>query len=493
MTPRKKTRPSRARSGAVRFAVRRAKASDREPLLEMAKRVWGGHDYMPLVWDSWLADRKGVLLTATANGEPVGVAKISELSPGEVWLEGLRLHPDLQGRGLSKRIQSAAFREAMKLNPKSVRYSTWLGNEASRRIAEKNGFWLIARTGWMWGKSRADWRLRSRVATSRDLPSVISFIESSACHAATNGVAGVGWTFPELNRRRVRQLLSRGQVLVLPRKGKIRAVAAWDIGKVDNDVCLGFVDGSDEDVQRLAGDVLRIAADTGRSEASAMVPLGRITGLVADAGFDEWQPVRAVVYEWGARGLGRGEESFEGMVERTLRANESDVLDAVAQLLADRAPAPLARENVRDYVSRHLIPDTDRILIASTQSFFEALSSDTLRTVFRGVIEHLHYEHGLGGEAVAASLRVARVMHRGKVLARVRGRRDALELTLGPGFGHCFRTGATFGADDAWHPKGSRARSGKHEAVTLVLTGKRHIAGARKAIDAIMKSAGRSG
>jgi GNAT superfamily N-acetyltransferase len=460
--------------------------------MEMSKRIWGGHDYMPLVWDRWLKDKSGVLLTATADGVPVGTAKISVLSPGEVWLEGLRLHPDYQGRGLSKRIHQATFRAAVALNPRSVRYSTWIGNEASRRIAEKNGFWQIARAGWMWGKSRGDWRPRSRRATARDVAAVISFIEGSGCYADANGVAGVGWTFPQLNRRRIRRLVDLGQVLVLPRKGKIRAVAAWDIGKVDDDVCLGFVDGPDEDVTRLARDVLRVAADTGRSEASAMVPIGRLTDLVNAAGYDEWQPVRAVVYERGARGLRRGGESLEGMLQRTLRANESEVLDTVAQLLADRAPAPLVRENVRDYISRHLIPDTDRILIAATQRFFEALSSDTLRTVLRGVIEHMHYEHGFAAEAISASLRVIRVAHMGKVLATIRAHRDSITMTLGPGFGHCFPARMRFGVEEAEFPRGSRDRSGRHDSVILTLTGKQHVPGACRAIDVIMRSAARN-
>ncbi|MCK4679512.1 GNAT family N-acetyltransferase, partial [bacterium] len=118
----------------------------------MSKHIWGGHDYMPLVWDRWLAEKKGALLTVTVDGRPVGTSKVSLLAPGEVWLEGLRLHPDHHGLGLSKRIHRATFREAAKLNPRTVRYSTWIGNEASRRIAEKNDFWQIARTGWMWGK-----------------------------------------------------------------------------------------------------------------------------------------------------------------------------------------------------------------------------------------------------------------------------------------------------------------------------------------------------
>jgi len=482
------------RGRKVRFAVRRARASDRDAIFRMSRRIWGGHDYLSLVWDSWLEDERGVLLTATADGVPVGTAKVSLLSPGELWLEGLRLHPDLQGMGLSKRIHEATFRAASELDPSTVRFSTWLGNEASRRIAEKNGFWLIARTGWMWGNSTPGRRIGSRRATQADAREVIEFVEGSECYADTNGVAGVGWTFPQLKRQRMRRLLSLGRVMVYPVKGRIRAVAVWDIGKVDDDVCLGFVDGPDEDVERLARDVLRVAADTGRSEASAMLPLGRLTDIVNAAGFDEWQPVRAVVYELGARGVSAGDEPFEGMVERTLRSNESDVLDAVAQLLADRAPAPLVRENVRDYVTRHLIPDTDRILIAATQRFFEALSTDTLRSVLRGIIEHLHYEHGFAGDAIASSLRVIKVHHLGRVLAVVRGRKDGIELTLGPGFGHCFSPRTRFGVEEARFPAGSKhRRTGRHDSITLVLNNRAHIAGATRAIDIIMKSAAKNG
>jgi RimJ/RimL family protein N-acetyltransferase len=493
MARRTKKRTRRGDRGSIRFTVRRARPSDREGILEMSTHIWGGNDYMPLVWDRWLEDKAGVLLTAAANGLPVGTAKVSVLSPGEVWLEGLRLHPDYQGMGLSKRIHQATFREASTLNPRSIRYSTWIGNEASRRIAEKNDFWQIARTGWMWGRARPDWRMRSRQATMADARDTIEFIENSECYAATNGVAGVGWTFPELRRNRIRSLISRGQVRIYPRRGKPRAVAAWDVGKVDNDICLGFIDGSDEDVTRLARDVLRIASDTGRGEASAMVPIGRLADTVEAAGFDEWRPVQAVVYEKGARGLDSGDESLEGVLQRTLRANESEVLDTVAQLLADRAPAPLARENVRDYISRHLIPDTDRLLIAATQPFVEALSNEILRTILRGVIEHLHYEHGLAGDAISATTRVINVRHIGRKLAVLRARVDAIELTLGPGFGHCFAEGARFRVGEVRFPDAERPRAGRYESVTLVLKDRRHIEGERKAIDTIMKCAARNG
>jgi GNAT superfamily N-acetyltransferase len=456
----------------------------------MSKYIWGGHDYMPLVWDRWLAEKKGALLTVTVDGRAVGTSKVSLLAPGEVWLEGLRLHPDYHGQGLSKRIHRATFREAEKLDPRTVRYSTWIGNEASRRIAEKNGFWQIARTGWMWGKVGRRSPVRGRRAAAGDLDTVVRFVRQSSCYEATNGVAGVGWTFPELTRRRIKHLLSLGRVIVFPRRGAFRAVAMFDIGKIDDDVCLGFIDGPDDDVTLLAKDLLRIAAETGRKEASAMVPMGRIADLVHAAGFDEWQPVRAVVYELGARGFSGRNEPFEDVLCRTLRSNESDVLDLIADLLMERAPVALAKENVRDFITRNFIPDTDRQLVGSTEGFFLALRTDTLRSILRGVIEHFHLRHGLAGNALTATDRVVRVKHRGKRLATVRARVASLHLTLGPGFGPCFPPDLKVRASETrFHEKTLDRASGCYGSLTLVLTEKSHIKGATRAIDIIMKSA----
>jgi len=490
MSPRKRLSSRKDASPKDSLSVRRARPADREAILEMSKQIWGGHDYMPLVWDRWLAEKKGALLTVTVDGRPVGTSKVSILGPGEVWLEGLRLHPDYHGQGLSKRIHRATFREASKLSPRTVRYSTWIGNEASRRIAEKNDFWQIARTGWMWGKVGKLPPLRGRRAAPADLDAVTRFVHGSSCYEATNGVAGVGWTFPELTRRRIKHLLSLGQVAVLPRRGALRAVAMFDIGKIDDDVCLGFVDGPDEDITALAKDILRIAADTGRSEASAMLPMGRIADLVHAAGFNKWQPVRAVVYELGARGFSAKDEAFEGLLNRTLRSNESDVLDLIAELLMERAPVALAKENIRDFITRNFIPDTDRQLIGSTEGFFLALRTDTLRSILRGVIEHFHLRHGLAGDELSATDKLVSVRHRGRRLASVRARAASLHLTLGPGFGPCFPPDLKVRASETRFDSGTLDKaSGRYESLTLVLTEKSHIKGAARAIDMIMKSA----
>jgi len=60
---------------------------------------WG--DYVTLVWDEWLVDPQGQLWIATCDGTPVGMAKVSMLTPTEAWLQGLRVHEQYRRHGLA--------------------------------------------------------------------------------------------------------------------------------------------------------------------------------------------------------------------------------------------------------------------------------------------------------------------------------------------------------------------------------------------------------
>jgi predicted PurR-regulated permease PerM/ribosomal protein S18 acetylase RimI-like enzyme len=77
--------------------LRPARDSDKRAMLELTAQMWEGRDYIPEVWSEWLADRRGILVAAEADGRMVGFGKLSRLGPKEWWLEGLRVHPEYQG------------------------------------------------------------------------------------------------------------------------------------------------------------------------------------------------------------------------------------------------------------------------------------------------------------------------------------------------------------------------------------------------------------
>jgi len=490
MTGKRRSPPRERRTQPL--VVRKARLSDRAAILELSSRIWGGTDYLPLVWDKWLADKNGTLLTVTLGGRPVGVSKVTLLGPREVWLEGLRLDPALHGQGLSRQINRGTFRAAMKFNPRSIRYATGTGNAASRRLAERRGFWLVARGRWMFGPALKGVALRGRAARPNELQAVWDFVRASECLRLMSGLHGVGWRFPELTRRRVKAAIAAGRALVLPSRGPVRAVAIYDIAGIDGDVCLGFVDGPDRMIAALARDMRKVAGRLGHKEAAAMLPGGRIADAVRASGYDLNYPSEALVYELCARGFKPDDEPFDSVVWRTLRTTEEEAARLLVDLLMERSPRPLARENVRDFVMRHVLPDTPRESMAAARGLADNTGSDALREIHKALTHHLTTHHGLAGEALHVGTNEVSFWHRGRRLAAIRKDRAALRLSLGPGFGACFSRRIKLGVEKTAFLPGTRDRkSGRHAGLTLWLTNERELPGAFRAIDIIMKSATR--
>jgi GNAT superfamily N-acetyltransferase len=498
------------RAASDKLEVRRACPEDRDAILEVSRDIWGGNDYLPTVWDRWAADREGALLTVTLNGKPIGCTKISMLSPGEVWLEGLRLHPDFQGRGLSHRIHEGTFEEALRLGARTIRYATWIGNEASRHIAETHGFWMVAQTNWLGARAGIEKQLKSRRAGAQDVNDLHRFVKGSACYEATGGLMGVGWKFPEITKRRLRGIVADGRALILPKRGAIRAAALIDIDGAHDDMCMGFIEGSDADIALLALDAQSVAAASGRDEILAMLPEGRISDAVRRAGYDAAIPMQAVVYELGARGLEtmRGRIRAEGapqlaaladrsrsgglasLLDRTYRANEPEIAARVAELLAEKAGACLDKQNVRDYVLREILPDTTRKLMAAVLDFSNSLKQNNVRLVLRAIVMHLHREYGLSGSAMEMGTRTISVDFEGRRIVHVRCAKTSLTMTLGPGFGPCFVPDIALDVAAIRLDEGTRdAKTGRYEQAVLTLTDRAHARGAVEAIDIIMKSA----
>jgi GNAT superfamily N-acetyltransferase len=112
------------------FAVRRARANDREAIVEFASRTFDGWDYLPHAFDAWLNARDGVLLVATAgrpadgskasaangdaleHGQVIAVARVALMSPAEAWLEGIRVDPRVRGLSVATNLQAAELQWA---------------------------------------------------------------------------------------------------------------------------------------------------------------------------------------------------------------------------------------------------------------------------------------------------------------------------------------------------------------------------------------------
>jgi len=86
--------------------IREAEPSDKRDVLSFCKKTFLWGDYIEYVWDYWL--REGNLFVAI-DKKPIGICH-SFISNNQIWIEGIRIHPDFRRKKIaSKLIQHSEF------------------------------------------------------------------------------------------------------------------------------------------------------------------------------------------------------------------------------------------------------------------------------------------------------------------------------------------------------------------------------------------------
>jgi len=137
------------------LVVRPARASDMDAIGEISSLTWEGHDYLHLVAGHWLAE--GGLFVGELQGRVIGTGRISPMPGGVLWLEGLRVHRDWQGRGYGRSISEWLVREGRKRISEGVadamEFCTYVFNDRSISTSRSQGFrqvdefWVLYREG----------------------------------------------------------------------------------------------------------------------------------------------------------------------------------------------------------------------------------------------------------------------------------------------------------------------------------------------------------
>lgn len=112
-------------------------------MLELTRHIWGGEDYVPHTWDDWMLDTDGILATAEFKARIVGLGKLTKLSEKDWWMEGLRVHPKFEGRGIASRLNDYLLRHWRRNGSGAVRLATISKREPVKHMVEKRGFKLL--------------------------------------------------------------------------------------------------------------------------------------------------------------------------------------------------------------------------------------------------------------------------------------------------------------------------------------------------------------
>lgn len=285
--------------------VRPARPEDRDAVLAFCEHTWDEFgDYIPEVWDEWLADRAGVFLVGELEGKPVTVGKVTVLSPGEIWLEGLRVSPEYRRHGLANAYMAGQRPYLARLRPRVLRLATGSHNVAVHHMMEKGHFQHVA--------SCAHFRVDADESVEAppletfgpaDAPAIWALLDQSEAFAAGHRLYATGWRWPTFTEARLDQHLRAGEVVGFRHAGgAIGALAvtphAHDFYEDRGRLWAGLLDGEPAAVTDLAQALRRQAADLPDREVVAFVPADSAWPVaLEEAGYTEEEMMGFWIFE----------------------------------------------------------------------------------------------------------------------------------------------------------------------------------------------------
>lgn len=246
--------------------VRPARPSDRAPLMSFIKDVWGGHDYIPGVWDMWIRDTGSKMFVVEADGVPVGMNRLRVVADGSAWLEGVRVHPRYRGLGLASMLGENSMKVARRLGISIFRLTSGSSNHAAHRQIARIKFKEIARFSVYelakgGGREAGETLLRSPAEALR-------LMKAHHEYKLGRGVYWQNWGAAALYPRVVEELVARGAVA---RLGDAIAVVGrgGQGGRMQAEI--GFLGGPPAEAAKLAASAL---GRSGAREQLVFIPQG---------------------------------------------------------------------------------------------------------------------------------------------------------------------------------------------------------------------------
>jgi GNAT superfamily N-acetyltransferase len=257
--------------------VRVAKPSDKKPLMDFVKKTWGGHDYVPSVWDEWLRNKGGKIFVVEVDGKQVGMNRVRLLEDGTGWLEGVRIHPNFRGQGLASLLGEKSMQYASKLGVSTFRLTSSSRNRAAHRQVAKMGFSEVARFDVF--RARTKPRLLRGGGVHRlspvNLSKALRVIRGSDEYRAGMGVYWDAFVTRTLDRHALSELVAKGYVFSASDEKRNTAIAVCAPAKEGKEVWLqmSFLCGEPALCKKIVSHIFRSSRPK-RDENFVFLPKG---------------------------------------------------------------------------------------------------------------------------------------------------------------------------------------------------------------------------
>ena len=277
----------------LKVNCRPARQEDTPDVLELTRTIWDGEDYIPYVWQDWLADPQGRLAVAEYEGRVLGLGKLTRLSEDDWWLEGLRVHPEYQGHGIASQLNEYLVEYWLENGGGIVRLATSSARLPVHHLCERLGFQKIGEftpfvAQVIEGKSDQP---GFQLMTEAEVPEGITFALQSPSLALSFGLMDLGWQWaPPMEKYLLKPVKSGNAWWWRGREGLL-AVYIDEYEKQVYMPIIQLVACSLEKLAECLQDYRRLAAQPGYAKAVWFPPLvAEMAPILEQAGFQrDWE------------------------------------------------------------------------------------------------------------------------------------------------------------------------------------------------------------
>jgi GNAT superfamily N-acetyltransferase len=264
------------------LTIRPARPDDRPAMERICAHTWEWGDYVPEVWDDWLAGEAssraegrsmaGPAIVGEMAGQVVALSKITFQTPDQVWLEGMRVDPKFRRRGVAGRFLDYSLAYAREHGARVVRMGTGGQNTVvhtlmARAGMERVGAYVLRNAQPLTPGPQLT------ILAAEQASQVAAFLRDSPVLDDAHGLYNFDWVWQELSAERVAYLLESGQMAArLAADGTMTALATIHFVSGARTMWVGFADGQASAVAELAMAIRVHAAQAGAEGVSTMLP-----------------------------------------------------------------------------------------------------------------------------------------------------------------------------------------------------------------------------
>lgn len=288
--------------GVYRLVCRPALPKDTPDVLELTRQIWEGQDYVPSVWADWLRDPDGLLAAAEYGGRVVGISKLTRLSPSEWWLEGLRVHPEYEGRGIASHLHNYLVNYWQRQGGNAIRLATASFRVPVQRISLRGGFSKVAELTQYVSKAISGSGEGFTPVASGEEAGVLAFTVKHPSPTCPNRLMGIGWQWVALSADWITPAIARDQAWWW--RGEKGEQEALLLARVDDDeekadrLMIQLLACQPEKLALCLKDCRRLAGSLGFKRVSWMAPLDpALEPALLEAGFERDWDESLFIYE----------------------------------------------------------------------------------------------------------------------------------------------------------------------------------------------------